>query len=54
MEDGQISKKILANNPKRKRNVGCPQLRWWDQDTLQEDGTDHVWSNPRIKRRSSR
>jgi hypothetical protein len=46
MEDRRIPKKILTYNPKRKRNVGRPQLRWRDQHTLQEDGTDQAWSNP--------
>jgi hypothetical protein len=46
MEDMRIAKKILTYNPKRKRNIGRPQLRWRDQQTLQEDGTDHVWPNP--------
>jgi hypothetical protein len=32
-------------NPKRKQNVGQPQLRWRDQYTIQEEGTDHVWPN---------
>jgi hypothetical protein len=31
---------------RRKWSIGCPQLRWRDQHTLQEDGTDHVWPNP--------
>jgi hypothetical protein len=39
-EDRRIPKKILTYNPKRKRNTGRPQLRWRDQHTLQEDGTD--------------
>jgi hypothetical protein len=33
--------------PNRKRNTGRPRLRWRDQRTLQEVGTDHVWPNPR-------
>jgi hypothetical protein len=27
-------------------DIGCPQLRWWDQHTLQEDRTDQAWPNP--------
>jgi hypothetical protein len=46
MEARRIPKKILTYNPKRKRNIGRPQLRWRDQHTLQEDGTDHVRPNP--------
>jgi hypothetical protein len=33
--------------PKRKRKLGSSQLRWRDQHTLQENGTDHVRLNPR-------
>jgi hypothetical protein len=42
MEDRRISKKVLTCNPKRRRNVGCPQLRWRDQHIIQEDGTGHA------------
>jgi hypothetical protein len=42
MEDRRIPKKILTSNPKRKRKIGYPQLRWRDQYNLQEDGTHHV------------
>jgi hypothetical protein len=31
---GRIPQKILSCNPKRKRNIGRPQLRWRDQHTL--------------------
>jgi hypothetical protein len=31
----------------RQRNMGRPQLRWMDQYTVQEDGTDEAWPNPR-------
>jgi hypothetical protein len=46
MDNRRTPKKILTYNTKRKRNTGRPQLRWRDQYTLQEDGTDHVWPNP--------
>jgi hypothetical protein len=36
MEDRWIAKKILSYNPKRKQNIGHPQLRWRSQHTLQE------------------
>jgi hypothetical protein len=42
MEDRQIPKKILTYNPKRKQNIGYPQVRWRDQHTFQEEGTDHT------------
>jgi hypothetical protein len=45
MEDGRIPKKILTYNPKGRRDIGRPQLRWEDQYTLQEDGTGQVWPN---------
>jgi hypothetical protein len=32
--------------PPQKRNIAPPQLRWRNQHTLQEDGTDHAWPNP--------
>jgi hypothetical protein len=35
MEDSRIAKKILTENPKRKRNMGRPQLRWRDQHAVQ-------------------
>jgi hypothetical protein len=38
MEGKRIPKKILTYNPKRKRNIGRPQLRWRDHHTLQKDG----------------
>lgn len=34
MDDRQISKYVLTYNPKIRRNIGRPQLRWRDQDTL--------------------
>jgi hypothetical protein len=46
MEDRRILKKILTCNPKRRLNVGRPQLRWRNQHKLQEDRTYHVWPNP--------
>jgi hypothetical protein len=46
IEDRRIPNKILTYNPKMKRDIGRPQLRRRAQDTLQEDGTDHVWPNP--------
>jgi hypothetical protein len=46
MEDRRIPKKILTYNPRKKRNIGRPQLRCRDQHTLQENGTDHIWPNP--------
>jgi hypothetical protein len=42
----QANSKENSYNPKRKRNIGRSQLRWRDQHTLQEDGTDHLWCNP--------
>jgi hypothetical protein len=42
-EDGGIPKKILTYNPRGRRDIGCPQLRWKDQCTLQEDGTGQVY-----------
>jgi hypothetical protein len=41
MADRQIPKKILTYNPKRLRNIGCPQLRWRDQHTLSRG-----WNGP--------
>jgi hypothetical protein len=32
--------------PKKKRNIQHPQLRWKDQHALQEGRTDHAWPNP--------
>jgi hypothetical protein len=46
MEDRRITKKILTYNPKRKGNIGRPQLTCGEQHTLQGDGTDHVRHNP--------
>jgi hypothetical protein len=46
MEDTRIPKKILTYTPKRRRNIGRPQLQWRDQHTLQGDRTDHEWPNP--------
>jgi hypothetical protein len=46
MEDRRIPKKIRTYSPKSKPNIGRQQLRWRDQHTLQEVGTDHVWPNP--------
>jgi hypothetical protein len=46
MEDRRILKKIPTYNPKRKGNIGRPQLRWKDQHTLQQDGTDLAWPYP--------
>jgi hypothetical protein len=40
MEDRQIPKKILTYNPKRRGNIGCPQLRCREQHTLQDDDDD--------------
>jgi hypothetical protein len=45
MEDRKIPKKILTYNPRRRRDIGRPQLRWKDQFTVQEDGTGQVWPN---------
>jgi hypothetical protein len=44
VEDGRTMKKILAYNPKRKRNIGRGHLRWRDQHTLQQNGTDQASS----------
>jgi hypothetical protein len=46
MEDRRMPKKILTHNPKGRRSIGCLQLRWRDQHSLQGDGTDHAWPNP--------
>jgi hypothetical protein len=46
MEDRRIPKNISTYNPKRRRNIGRPQLRWRDRHTLQEDGTNQTRPNP--------
>jgi hypothetical protein len=46
MEGRRTPEKILTYDRKRKGNIGRPQLRWRYQHTLQENGTDYVWSNP--------
>jgi hypothetical protein len=46
MKDRWVPMKILTYNPKRRRNIGHPQLRWTDKHTLQEDGTHHARPNP--------
>jgi hypothetical protein len=38
-------------NPIRRRNVWRPQLRWREEYSLQEDGTDRPWPNPKSSRR---
>jgi hypothetical protein len=40
------SGEILTHSPKRKINIGRPQLRRKDRHTLQEDGAGHAWPNP--------
>jgi hypothetical protein len=45
LEDKWILKKILSYNPKRRKNIGRPQLRRKDRRTLQEERTDHKWPN---------
>jgi hypothetical protein len=47
----RIPKKILTYNPKRKRNMGHPPLKWRDHHTLVEDGTENVWPNQWRRRR---
>jgi hypothetical protein len=41
MEDRRIPKTLQTYNPKRRQSIGRPQLRWRDQHTRKEDGTDH-------------
>jgi hypothetical protein len=41
-QDGRILNKILTYSPKIRRNIGRPGLRWMEQRTLREYGTDHT------------
>jgi hypothetical protein len=47
MNARQIPNKILAYNPKIKKNAIFHQLIWRDQHMLQEAGTDLVWPHTR-------
>jgi hypothetical protein len=45
MEGRRIPKEILKYNPKRRQDIGSPQLKWGDQHTLQEE-EEFGWKRP--------
>jgi hypothetical protein len=54
MEDGRIPTKMLTYNPRGRRDIGRPQIRWKDQCSLLEDGTGQVWPDTLRRRRRRR